>query len=115
MVLYTRILRTVNVNWNNDSWNVNANPIDNPNDWNANNQVFSRNFYFSLTDYVRVFASNPFFQPPTIFPSSCKCSDKIEYLFVSSSFVSQAIMRKNLSESSRRIPFDKVVILSCGF
>jgi hypothetical protein len=37
------VLRTVNVNWNDDGWNVNANSITNPNTWNDDNQVFSRN------------------------------------------------------------------------
>lgn len=36
-------LRTVNCNWNDDGWNVNANSVENPNKWNAGNQVFSRN------------------------------------------------------------------------
>ena len=31
------------VNWNDDGWNLNANPIDNPNRWIADNQVVSRN------------------------------------------------------------------------
>jgi len=44
----TLVLRTVNVNWNDDGWNVDANPVDNPNDWNADNLVFSRNCCFSL-------------------------------------------------------------------
>lgn len=39
--------RLVNVNWNandvNDGWNVYANPFTNANEWNAGNQVFSRN------------------------------------------------------------------------
>ena len=37
------VLRTVNVYWNGDGWNVNANPIGNPNRWNDGNHVFSRN------------------------------------------------------------------------
>jgi len=33
----------VNCNWNaGNGWNVEANAISNPNDWNAGNQVFSR-------------------------------------------------------------------------
>jgi hypothetical protein len=39
--------RTVNANWNQgNGWNVNANPIDDPNDWNDDNQVFSGNYSF---------------------------------------------------------------------
>ncbi len=41
------VLRSVNANWNDDGWNVNANSISNPNRWNAGNQVFSRNCYLS--------------------------------------------------------------------
>jgi len=41
------LLRTVNVNWNDDGWNVNANSTSNPNQWNDGNQVFSRNCWFS--------------------------------------------------------------------
>ncbi|GEM_PF-1853637 len=37
------VLRAVNVNWYDDGWNVNANPVENPNRWNDGNQVFSRN------------------------------------------------------------------------
>ena len=59
------VLRAVNVNWNDDGWNVNANSVENSNDWNAGNRVFSRNYYFSsyLTD-ERFFVCKPFFHPP---------------------------------------------------
>jgi len=40
-------LWAVNVNWNSDGWNVNANSVANPNEWNDGCQVFSRNCYFS--------------------------------------------------------------------
>ena len=37
-------LWAVNANWNAENgWNVNANSVENPNRWNAGNQVFSRN------------------------------------------------------------------------
>ena len=50
MVLCTIIpvLRAVNVNWNDDGWNVNANSVENSNEWNAGNQVFSRNYCIFL-------------------------------------------------------------------
>jgi len=43
-------LWAVNCNWNADNryWNVNANPVTNPNEWNADNQVFSRDSRFFL-------------------------------------------------------------------
>ena len=34
-------LRAVNVNWNGDGWNVNANSVANPNEWCDGNRVFS--------------------------------------------------------------------------
>ena len=38
------IVWAVNANWNaGNGWNVNANPVDNPNPWNDENQVLSRN------------------------------------------------------------------------
>ncbi len=39
----------VNANWNSDldGWNVEANSVENPNKWNAGNQVVSRNYNFS--------------------------------------------------------------------
>ena len=115
MVLCTRVLCTVYVNWNDDGWNVNSNSVDNPNEWNDGNQVFSRNYYFFSYIFVGVFASKPFFQPPIIFPSSCKCSERVIYLSVSSSFVSQLIDKKNFRESKRRIVFLRVIIFSSGF
>lgn len=45
------VLRAVNVNWNDDGWNVNANSVENPNDWNAGNRVFSEIIIFSLVNY----------------------------------------------------------------
>ena len=40
------VLRAVNVNWNDDGWNVNANSVADSNEWNAGNQVISRNCCF---------------------------------------------------------------------
>lgn len=45
------VLWSVDCNWNDDGWNVNADSVDNPNDWNDGNRVFSRNFYISLAYY----------------------------------------------------------------
>ena len=41
------VLRAVNVNWYDGGWNVNANELDDPNEWNDGNQVFSRNYAVS--------------------------------------------------------------------
>ena len=45
----TGVLWAVNCNWNDDGWNVNANSVEDPNKWNDDNQVFSRNSDISLT------------------------------------------------------------------
>lgn len=38
------MLRSVNANFNaGNGWNLNANPVENPNRWNDGNQVVSRN------------------------------------------------------------------------
>jgi hypothetical protein len=46
--LCTRAL-VVNANWNadNSGWNVNANSVTNPNEWNTGNQVLSRHYDIS--------------------------------------------------------------------
>jgi hypothetical protein len=56
------VLRTVNVNWNDDGWNANANALDD-NRWNDDNQVFSRNYWGSPAFLAGVLLSMPFFQP----------------------------------------------------
>lgn len=56
------VLRAVNVNWNDDGWNVNANSVENPNEWNDGNQVFSRNYcFFSSALWLRSFCLQTFF------------------------------------------------------
>ncbi len=42
-------LWAVNANWNsgNDGWNVEANSVENPDRWNADNQVLSRYSFLS--------------------------------------------------------------------
>ena len=73
----------VNVNWNSDNrkWDVSLWQFDD-NEWNAENVVFSRKSLYSLTKITHecvIFVSNPFFHPPTIFPSSSRRSDKSMY------------------------------------
>ena len=51
----TKCLCAVNVNWNDDGWDVNANSVENPNRWNDSNQVFSRNYLFSPVFVAGVF------------------------------------------------------------
>jgi hypothetical protein len=47
MAWRTNVLWAVNANWNSDGLNVEANSLDNPNDWNADNRFLSRNSIFS--------------------------------------------------------------------
>ncbi len=72
------LLRAVNANWNDDGWNVDANSVENPNEWNDGNQVLSRNCRDSLSIYFgRVLLSIPRFHPPNILPTSFRCSDSV--------------------------------------
>lgn len=82
-IFYTKH-RAVNANWNADNggWNVNANEVDNPNTWNADNQVVSRNYLLSPTYFGGSFVCNPRFQPPSIRPISSNLSESSAYLSV---------------------------------
>jgi len=55
------VLRTVNVNWNDNGWNVNANALGN-NRWNGDNRIFSRH-YCGSPAFAGVLFSMPRFQP----------------------------------------------------
>jgi len=58
------VLRAVNVNWNDDSWNVNANSIDDLNKWNEGNQILSRNCCIFLLLNLQEFCfASPFSNP----------------------------------------------------
>ena len=73
MAWRTNVLWAVNANWNSDGLNVEANSIDNPNEWNAGNRFLSRNpiFFSPAPDYRGgFFVSKPFFHPPTMRPIS---------------------------------------------
>lgn len=95
------MLRTVNVNWNDDGWNVNANSVENPNRWNDGNQVFSRNCWFSPRLKVGEFLlANPFFQPPSCRPISSSFPIKSEYVSVGIILLSHASCTKNFTISS---------------
>jgi len=89
----------VNVNWNDDGWNVNANALDD-NRWNDDNQVFSRNYWSSPAFFAGVLLSMPFFQPQSILPTSSIFASKAEYCGVVRSLFSQVICKKNLKISS---------------
>jgi len=65
-------LWAVNANWNsgNGYWNVEANSVENPNEWNAGNQILSRYYFLSSAFKAEVLFTNPFFHPPIILPKS---------------------------------------------
>ena len=64
-----RLLWAVNANWNDDNgWNVNANSVENPNRWNADNQVFGCDYFLSPAFLAGVFIKRPLRQPPIILP-----------------------------------------------
>ena len=55
----------VNVNLNDDGWNVNVSKFNSTNRWNAGNRSFFRNKYFlPLNNGSFYFSFNPFFPPP---------------------------------------------------
>ena len=94
------VLCAVNVNWNEDGWNVNANSISNPNRWNDGNQIFSRNYCLSPLMFIGgVLLSNPFFQPPSWRPISSSPCKSSEYLSVGINLPSQANWVKNFTTS----------------
>ena len=71
MAWRTNVLWAVNANWNSDGLNVEANSLDNPNEWNADNRFLSRDSYlFPSPPGGWFFANMPFFHPPTIRPIS---------------------------------------------
>ncbi|KKR62812.1 MAG: hypothetical protein UU01_C0002G0035 [Parcubacteria group bacterium GW2011_GWA2_40_37] len=61
-----------------------------------------------------VFFSRPFFQPPSILPISCKCSDRAEYFSFGMHLFPQAICRKNFMPSSLEIAMMRRGILVSG-
>ncbi len=108
------VLRSVNVNWNDDGWNVNANSVENPNRWNDGYQVFSRNCYLSSAQLAEVFFCRPFFQPPSCRPISSILPIKSEYLSVGIILLSHASCAKNFTISSFVIALFSIGILCSG-
>lgn len=100
MASRTKHLWAVNANWNDDELNVEANSLDNPNDWNAGNRFLSRNSHLSSPPKGGdVFVCSPRFQPPTILPiSSMSFPSEMKWLCAIRSD-SHAIWRKNRTES----------------
>jgi hypothetical protein len=93
----------VNVNVNSDGLNVNVNRLENDNVWNAENRhrvVVPQLLNFSFVYFEGVLFSKPFFQPPSMRPTSFKFSDKVAYFMSVKHLFSQASWRKNLRLSS---------------
>lgn len=67
-MVYCAELWAVNANWYDDGWNLNANSVENPNPWNAGNQVCSRNSYLPSARIAEVFLIISFLHAPTLFP-----------------------------------------------
>jgi len=108
------VLRAVNVNWNDDGWNVNANSVENPNRWNDGNQVFSRNCYFSPAYFAGVLLWSPFFHPPSMRPISSSIFENSTYLSFEISLCSHANWTKNFKTSSLDMAFAKIIIFCSG-
>lgn len=99
------MLCAVDVNWNDDGWNVNANSIKNPNEWTDGNHVFSCNCHVSPAYDAGVLLCNPFLHPPSMRPTSSSFFDSSAYLSVGISLFSHASCRKNFNVSRREIVF----------
>ena len=71
MVRRMNVLWAVNANWNDDGWNVEANSVSNPNEWNAGNEFLSRYPFLSPPTSLLggFFASNPLRHPPIMRPA----------------------------------------------
>ena len=108
------VLWTVNCNWNDDGWNVNANSVDNPNDWNDGNQVFSPKLKYFSRLFGGSFICSPFRHPPSIRPISFNRLESSAYFSVGISLFSHASCTKNLRTSSRDIIFPSIIIFCSG-
>ena len=84
------------VNWNSDNryWNVNANSVENPNRWNAGNQVLSSYYLLSSAFVAEVLLIRPFFQPPTIFPKFSISAPKETYSLLETSCLPEKLEEK---------------------
>ena len=92
-------LWTVNANWNDDEWNLNANPLENY-EWNAGNRVFSR--YSRLSPPFQtggVFFMVSFRHPPTFLPIVSISMPNEANCVLDINLFSQRICMKNLRSS----------------
>ena len=71
----------MNVNWNGDGWNVNANLVSNPYRWNAGNQVFSRNSFLFSRLIGREFLIQDPFSNRRAFSRSHSIARRLKYIF----------------------------------
>ena len=92
-----------NVNVNSDGLNVNVNRFENNNVWNAENlhrMVVPKMKVSPLYRLGGVFVSRPFLHPPSIFPISSSCVERVAYFSFGKHLFSQANWRKNFTPSS---------------
>lgn len=102
------------MNANSDGLNVNANRFENDNMWNTDNQhrlVAPKLNVSPLSYFGGVFASSPFFHPPSILPVSSSCADRTAYFSVGIHLFSHASWRKNFTPSS----FEMQMVSLCNF
>lgn len=97
---YRTKLWAVNANWNDDGWNLNANSVENPNDWNADNQVFSCYSRLSSAYTAEVFFTISFLQPPIFLPIVSSSVPKDMYCSFDIKRFSQSNWTKNLMSST---------------
>ena len=73
--------RLVNANWNDDNggWNVYANDASNSNQWNDENQVFSRNCRMTSRYLAGGLLFMPLIHPPSCLPTSSNFSESRIY------------------------------------
>lgn len=97
------IVWAVNANWNDDGWNLNANPVSNPNEWNADNRVVSRYSFLSPLPVSGVLLRIPLRHPPVMRPISSTAPASSPYCVVGINLLSHAICKKNRNESAIQI------------
>jgi len=95
----------LNADWNDDGWNLEANSVTNPNEWNDGNVVVSPRYPFlSPPSLDGVLLKIPLRQPPVMRPISSTALARSSYCLFGIRRDSHAICKKNRSESAVFIP-----------
>ncbi|MFH1225741.1 MAG: hypothetical protein V1684_00440 [bacterium] len=93
---------------------MNANSVENPNSWNAGNQVFFSNYCFPPAGKAGVLFKSPFLQPPSIRPISSNFWERSKYLSAGINLLSHANWTKNFRISRRDMVFVSRTIFCSG-